>query len=110
MASSDIILDFGSRVGLVCEVCHKEAFSAKGFTIHHFDYEGELGKVTYKIYKKKYGRKYKEPYYRDLEPLLKKYPKRFLFCHNKCHQAIERLKRWSKDSRMRLCRFAEMTK
>ncbi|MFM7796176.1 MAG: hypothetical protein ACKO7N_05365 [Candidatus Nitrosotenuis sp.] len=110
MNATQIILDLGKIYQSKCALCGKVAKRAKGFTIHHFDYDGKHGLVTYKNYVKKYGRKYKDPYYRALAPLVRKTPTSFAFVHNKCHQAIERLKRWSKDNRMRLCELAERTK
>jgi hypothetical protein len=84
---------------LGCYVCHTK--SKSGMTFHHLKYyKGE------KIYKD-----FASPleYYEYLAPLIKQSPHRFLYVHNKCHQAITRLHRWKPIKRNRLIKAVRLT-
>lgn len=82
-----------------CFVCHST--SQSGMTFHHlWYYKGE------KVYKD-----FASPleYYEYLSPLIRQTPGRFLYVHNKCHQAITRLHRWKPIKRNRLIKAVRMT-
>ena len=83
-----------------CFVCHSA--SQSGMTFHHlWYYKGE------KVYKD-----FASPleYYEYLSPLIRQTPGRFLYVHNKCHQAITRLHRWKPIKRNRLIKAVRLTR
>lgn len=72
--------------------------SKKGMVIHHRWY------IENDVIRKNYPSNGSGTldYYLDLLPLIEKNPKRFRYCCNTCHQAYERIKRYSQK---RLSKF-----
>lgn len=84
-----------------CFVCGAK-HHRQGMTFHHLWYlPGE------KVYSD-----FKNPldYYKQLAPLIRKDPQRFLYVCNIHHQAIERLARWKGKNLARLVKAARMTR
>lgn len=87
-----------------CYVCHTKK-SRKGFTFHHLWYV--LNDIVRKNYPKNSSGTLQ--YYIELEPEIRKNPKRFLYVCNPHHQAITRLRMWGKNL-TRLIKAVRMTK
>jgi len=87
-----------------CYVCLTKK-SKRGFTFHHLWYV--LNDIVRKNYSKNLNGTLQ--YYKDLEPVIRKNPKRFLYVCNTHHQAITRLRMWGKNLN-RLIKAVRMTK
>lgn len=87
-----------------CYVCLTKV-SKRGFTFHHKSY------IKNDIVRKNYPKNEKGTldYYRDLAPLIKKNPERFLWVCNPHHQSITRLARFNKENRQRLIDAVRMS-
>lgn len=88
-------------LGGVCFICHgAEQTKAKGvWVVHHKFYNNK----RYSDYPSQLA------YHLDLIHEVEQDPDQFLLLHNKCHQALHRLKRWKPDNRKRLKEAEEMT-
>ena len=93
-----IIFNISKRYGGECGICLKKMKSAKsGFTVHHLEYrKGE------KIHRD-FGSR--ELYYKYLVPIIDKFPDKFMFLCNACHQSLDGprgLNRRKKENVLRL--------
>lgn len=88
-----------------CYVCLAKV-SKRGFTFHHKSY------IKKDVIRKNYplNEKGTLDYYRDLAPLIRKNPKRFLWVCNPHHQSITRISRFNKDNLNRLIHAVRMSK
>jgi hypothetical protein len=75
-------------------------------TFHHLWYI--FNDVVYKNYPKNTGGQLQ--YYKDLEPLIRETPKRFLYVCNTHHQAIERVSRYGDVIFKKLVRARKLTR
>lgn len=85
-----------------CFVCGAKT-ARRGMTIHHLWYL-DKGDVFYKDYPQNDSGRLQ--YYTELEPVIKRNPKRFMYLCNTCHQAVERAcrfgdKKWKKINQVR---------
>ena len=86
-------------LGNQCYICHGIYDDKKTFVIHHKFYNNK----KYSDYPSQLA------YHLDLIYEVEQNPEQFLLLHNKCHQALHRLKRWKPDNRKRLKQAEEMT-
>jgi len=101
-----IILSLGKLFRSRCQVCHKKC-TGKYFAIHHKIYvEGEK---IYSDFKKPDGTKDRLAYYRYLEPIVRRDPKRFALVCNTCHSAVTHGTRFKKDKWRRLVRLVNQS-
>lgn len=88
-----------------CYVCGCK-ISKRGMTFHHLWYI--FNDVVYKNYPKNTSGQLQ--YYKDLEPLIRENPKRFLYVCNTHHQAIERISRYGDDLFKKLLKARKLTR
>jgi len=86
-------------LGNQCYICHGIYDDKRTFVIHHKFYNNK----KYSDYPSQLA------YHLDLIYEVEQNPEQFLLLHNKCHQALHRLKRWKPDNRKRLKQAEEMT-
>lgn len=80
-----------------------------GMTIHHLEYI--FNDITYSLPKyKPTNDSTKLQYYKDLLPLVKEQPERFMFLCNKHHQALEKLNRFNPEILVKLIEALILTK
>jgi hypothetical protein len=88
-----------------CYVCGCK-ISKRGMTFHHLWYI--FNDVIYKNYPK--NSEGQLQYYKELEPLIREMPKRFLYVCNTDHIAIERMNRYGDAKFKRLVKARKLTK
>lgn len=91
--------------GGVCFVC-KKAKSKKGFLFHHKQYI--TNDIVHSSYQKNSSGSLQ--YHKDLAPLIRKNPKRFLYLCSPHHQALERLLRYGNETLKNLLKAVKMSK
>lgn len=92
-----IKIRLGELYGGVCFICQKSK-SKSNFTIHHCRYI--FSDIVYKGYPKTVDGQLQ--YYKDLEPLVKADPSRFLYLCNTDHVALERINRYRPEKLIRI--------
>ena len=89
----------------VCYVCKKPK-SKKGMTFHHKKYI--INDVVHSNYPKNSSGTLQ--YYKDLAPLIRKNPRRFIYLCSPHHQAVERLLRYGDSTLKSLLTCVKMSK
>jgi hypothetical protein len=90
----------------VCYICGKD-HHRKGMTFHH-KYYLKTNDVLHSDYPKNSSGNLQ--YYKDLTPLIRKKPGRFLYLCSIHHQAVERLLRYGDITRKKLYKAVAMSK
>jgi hypothetical protein len=88
-----------------CFVCGKTK-SRKGMTFHHKRYI--VNDIVHSSYPKNTSGTLQ--YYKDLAPLIRQNPKRFLYLCSPHHQALERLLRYGNETLKNLLKAVKMSK
>ena len=101
-----LIFEISKRYDSQCFVCHKPMKSARsGFTLHHLEYR--YGEKTHKDFTDRVK------YYTYLAPIIAKYPNKFMFLCNPCHNSLDGrngLNRRKKENVMRLFLAVKLSK
>ena len=90
-----------------CFICRCK-ISKKGMTIHHLKYIFNDVVRSNEKYQPRNDSTTLQ-YYQDLEPLVIKIPKRFMYLCNTHHQAVERINRYGDETLEKLLQARKMT-